>query len=404
MKIVLPVSKRDFHLLDAQTRLEEHLDSLRVFDVVFSPSVDVMAQLQTSDFIERFQNITRSTTVLDVGYTETGSWPDGPNKHWAKTAYTMFNQYGDEEWFWKELDCWSVMQNWAVRINEEFITGKKPFMGCIVKTPFKDKKVREDDEMMMGCAVYKGGFASAWDFRPILDFFINGKSAQDQEGDPWDLMARGAFKKRGWTPTDLIGDRWNTQNFRVENGRLECDAGPTVYENIAHKSADLSKAVVIHGCKDDSLARLVLSGQYGNFLNAAKRTESVSQRFSGYTPPTPKEALELLLGRSVSDEEQVNMVKALERLISPEPFQKIDAQGIVNTLKVMKMVSGMEASSDTKLSSTEVLTLLESSTKSLRLTELARQSQWEQKELEDLLKANGYQVMPKLLWIKKAKD
>jgi hypothetical protein len=379
MKIILPVSSTDIHLLEPQVRLMEFLGGLRGFEVLFAPSNNVSADLMASGFVERMQSIARDCKILPINYSEAGSWPAGPNRHWARTAFALDATGNKESWFWMELDCWPVVSNWALRLNEEYVGGQKPFMGRIVPTPHKDKIIRADDEMMMGCAVYRHDLSGSWEFRPILDSMVNGVAvtvvSADKE-DPWDLMARGAFKKWGWTATELIGDRWNTLNYRMEGGVLRCDAGPSRFNNIAHTGDDLRQAVVVHGCKDDSLAKLVISGQYNpSALPVSVASESVSSPTPVATPQDGKSLLETLCGRTVTegelarfrvgieiffqeDEEpqpaspQPKPVKKVEPLLAPDQLiprlEVMLANGSVDMKSVMA-ISGLDRTAAVKL-------------------------------------------------------
>ena len=389
MKIIRPVSTHDWHLLDPKIRLDEHLDGLRGFEVVLAPSVNVAGQLLTSGYVERLQAITRKTSVLEVGYTETNTWPGGPNRHWARTALALDSQSNGEAWFWDEGDCWPVVSNWALRLNEEHQKGKKPFTGCLVNTPHKDKQVRPNDLMMMGCAVYRHDLSSNYEFRPILDFLLNA----NRDEQPWDLFARGLFRKWGVHPTDLIGDRWNTLNYRVQNGQLECDAGESRFHNIAHKSQDIRDSVVIHGCKDDSLAKLVMSGAYHAFLAVSRPSGGVSAPSRPQTPITPKGALEALAGRPVSDEEHKRFLEALEGIMAapvPKPIPSFD-EAFANLDPNIQRRSNL-------IGKVEIIL---ASHANIRVGKLASEVGMDKEELKKLLDENGYYVAGVSQWVKK---
>lgn len=401
MKLIYPISTHDFHLLEPQIRLEEHLNGLRGFEVVLAPSSNVRAQLMASGYVERFQSITRSTTILETNHVETGSWPSGPNRHWARTAIALDQAGVGEAWFWKELDCWSVVSNWALRIAEDYLHGKKPFMGCIVNTPFADKQTRPDDLMMMGCAVYRHDLSSNWEFRPILESLINGVSITASSAareDPWDIMARGSFRKWGWTATDLIGDRWNTKNYRTNGPDLLFDEGESKFNNIEHKRTDITKAVVIHGCKDDSLAKLVMSGEYDAYLTAAKLSGSRSTQKGPPAPITPKDALEALAGRFVTDEEHKRFQEALEKMMGPtlnpsfeEMIRLCEEQSKEREKSTLEIPSALMGKVESIIASHN----------NIRAGKLAEMTGMEKDEMIRLLEANGYTVMPKLQWVKK---
>lgn len=388
MKIVIPLSSVDIHLLDPQVRLMEFLGGLRGFEVLFAPSNNVSADLMASGFVERMQGIARDCKILPINYSEAGSWPAGPNRHWARTAFALDATGNKESWFWMELDCWPVVSNWALRLNEEYVGGQKPFMGRIVPTPHKDKIIRADDEMMMGCAVYRHDLSGSWEFRPILDSMVNGVAvtvvSADKE-DPWDLMARGAFKKWGWTATELIGDRWNTMNYRMEGGVLRCDAGPSRFNNIAHTGDDLRQAVCVHGCKDDSLAKLVMSGQHNPSAMPVAVVPEASIPQPVHVLQDGKSLLEAICGRPVTDEEFSNFRMAMEVLFEvdkeepqqPKKPQKLSSQEVIPRLEVLLSTSKVDVKSV------------------LDMTSMQRP------DIIKLLQSNGYETYGVRQWIRK---
>lgn len=400
MKVVIPISSHDFHLLEPQVLLEEHLDGLRGFEVVLSPSVSVKSRLMASGLMERLQMITRNVSVLDTGYMEAGGWPSGPNRHWARTVIALDQQGNGEPFFWKELDCWSLVPNAMLRLNEEHMQGKKLFTGCIVNTPFADRHVDPNDQMMMGCSVYCPNLSTNWEFRPILDSLMNGVAVgvnPDLE-DPWDIMARGSFRKWGWTATDLIGDRWNTKNYRISNGMLEHDEAESKFKNIVHKHTDISKAVVIHGCKDDSLAKLVMSGEYDAFMARAKAVAVSGTTSAARAPQSPKDALEALLGRTVNEQEHGAFLKNLEQMLRDR--KPIEAP-VIQALQKKEDPEPTENSSNTD--SGTVLGKIEAilATQNMRWGKLAEAVGMSKEDLRGILDANGYSIASVSQWVKK---
>jgi hypothetical protein len=104
--------------------------------------------------------------------------------------------------------------------------------------------------MMMGCGIYTHQITQIKNWDVLVKGFLIGTNTE-----PFDVFMRGWMRQAGWSETNLIGDRWNTQNYR---DGLICDPGPTEFKSRDHSKTDVSGACVIHGCKDGSLARLVL--------------------------------------------------------------------------------------------------------------------------------------------------
>jgi hypothetical protein len=176
----------------------------------------------------------------------------------------------------------------------------------------------------------------------------------------------------------------------MEGGVLRCDAGPSRFNNIAHTGDDLRQAVVVHGCKDDSLAKLVISGQYNpSALPVSVASESVSSPTPVATPQDGKSLLELLCGRTVSDEEFTNFQYGAEILIKgnwrsqPETDvphgtnEKLTAQEVIPRLEVLLSTSKVDVKSVMEMTSMERPVVIQ------------------------LLNANGYETYGVRQWIRK---
>lgn len=75
--------------------------------------------------------------------------------------------------------------------------------------------------------------------------------------EPFDIRLRHEIVPHAHN-TILIQHNWNTGNYREEGGKIICDdlSGDP---NLSHAKPYDGHAVVVHGCKDGSLAKLVLA-------------------------------------------------------------------------------------------------------------------------------------------------
>lgn len=296
MKIVIPVTSFDFPRFDKFISVLEHWGGLESFEVVVVPSAQVSVECESR--LDRLRLFCGNARILNIGYEENANqWPSGPNKHWVATVYALDGEIGDSPgdcWFWMETDCLPVQKGWARSLMDAYghasaaakAQGKPNyFLGKIVATPHRDAGGNiiyhpngYQDHMMMGCAVYPSGMTRNPQFGPAAKGLANEPITHIKgvpPMGPWDVELRAFFKKSGWTDTDLIGDRWNTVNYRIEGDLLLCDAGETKYKNRAHNNTDVSHACVIHGCKDDTLPNLILSGTFGSGMPAIPKQEVV---------------------------------------------------------------------------------------------------------------------------------
>ncbi len=199
-------------------------------------------------------DLTSDVTVLPVQFEGQDTWPQSPNLHWVMTMEALRLTGNKDTIFWMELDCDPIATNWADLLETDWRKGRQPFAGKIVPKPSRNAAgaivYEPDDLMMMGCGMYPFNITQFKNWDTLVKGFLVGTNTE-----PFDVFMRGWMRQAGWTETDLIGDRWNTINYREG---LFCDPGPTEFKYRDHSKTDVSGAVVVHGCKDGSLARLIL--------------------------------------------------------------------------------------------------------------------------------------------------
>lgn len=385
MKVVIPLSSKDVHLLPSFLEVQERLQALANYPVVLAPSGAVMFDAEGA--ADRLRLFCSSVTVMDVGYQEMGKWPQGPNSHWIRTVYALGAANNGDIWFWNELDCLPIVRDAYDVIKTAHGSGGKLFCGRIVDTPHRDGAgniVKEkDDVMMMGCGVYPANIQMAPNFGPIAKGFIDGVNTE-----PFDKFIRWFASKHGMSHTDAIGDRWNTGNYRVENGALKCDALPTEFTARDHSKTDLKGAVVIHGCKDDSLAKLVLDGFF-------EKKDPLSFTEAPATFEVPPSAPE------VSKEEFAalcNRVTALEQRVHKETTKPVEQEKFH-----VEQSKSQESKSEGMPSREQILALV--TPKAKRLSQLMQELGIRIAHAQDFRKHladNGFDVSEPLKWVKPA--
>jgi hypothetical protein len=258
MKIVLPLSDSDKHLLEPLLDLLCHFGKLANHSVTLAPAFSQREAAQVA--ADRLRQVCDNVDALDLEFEGDGTWPNSPNKHWAMTMQAIHAKGNKEPVFWMELDCTPIDSNWADALDNEWRRGRKAHCGLVLPKPsVGPNKVlfyEADDLFLMGCSIYNPRMLDNPMIRPMFQNLLTGT-----HGEAWDFYLRGHLRKDGWHHTDLICDRWNTENYRYEGPKLVCDPRKTDVVHQDYANADCSKAVLIHGCKDSSLARLILSGE-----------------------------------------------------------------------------------------------------------------------------------------------
>jgi hypothetical protein len=375
MKIVIPMSSKDIHLLPSFLEVQDYLKVLADFPVVLVPSGATAFEAEGA--ADRLRLFCSSVSVMDVGYQELGQWPQGPNQHWIRTVYALAAAGNNDIWFWNELDCLPNQGDAYQVIKTAHGSGGKLFCGRIVDTPHRDGAgniIKEkDDVMMMGCGVYPANMQMAPNFGPIAKGFIDGVN-----GEPFDKFIRWFAAKHGMSHTDAIGDRWNTGNYRLEDGVLKCDALPTEFASRDHSKTDIRNAVVIHGCKDDSLAKLVLDG----YFEKSKATVSFAEA------PQPVPASTLAAPHPEVTCGEFSALKLRVRRLE----DVIESMTVATTMLPPRAITKADAVEQSKPDAIIKLESILKSGKGLRLADFATIANLSKEEARALAETEGYDV------------
>lgn len=321
MRIVMPISAHDAHLVDDLVAVMRHYGKLQNHCITVAPTSSQVAFAE--EIAHKLTDVCPDATVLPIPMEGDGRWPQSPNLHWATTMSELHRTGNKEIIFWMEADCTPMADNWADKLENAWRSGRQPFCGKIVDTPHRNARgeivFEADDLMMMGCMMYPPHMMLLPQVDILLKGFYMGSNAE-----PWDVYMRGWMRKLGWMNTGLIGDRWNTVNYRMERGELVCDPGKTQFKARDHSRTDLSAACIVHGCKDGTLARLILTGK------TEPKPAAITPEPPQSAPAAPLDAqavLSALFGRPVNEEEAERMRRSMEALLAQvvEFDQKHDA-------------------------------------------------------------------------------
>lgn len=177
-------------------------------------------------------------------------WPQPQNWAWQSAARNMVSI--KEPWLWWEADSTPLIKGWYDAIKCEYLTGKKPFMGCIME------RVNGFDPHMNGVGVYPA------------DVGRHSHTAMLCRSAPFDVVM--------WRDTQQHTHRANhiIQHHCRENG------DSTHFPDHASVESIIRPGVVLfHRCKDGSLI---------DRLREAKPMGKLKSFFSRkwIEPPKPK--------------------------------------------------------------------------------------------------------------------
>lgn len=253
MKIAVPVSSHDKHLLPDFTECLLKLGGLEEHPVVFFPTP--AAKDTTYEHAER---LGAETYPLTQDFE--GGAPVACNRHFASAVFALAKMGNTDPFLWMELDMLPVKPRWADKLFEDYRMGGTPFRGVLVPTPFNENGklvFRDNDQMMMGTGIYPPLMERDERIKPLLLDLAKPFTMNPRE--PFDVYLRWPIRNIGVSHTELIADMWATQNYRSTPEGIVCESVDHGDRVVRPRGGLVSsKALLVHGCKDGSLADLVL--------------------------------------------------------------------------------------------------------------------------------------------------
>lgn len=254
MKIIIPITQADVGLLADYASLLVHFGGLQDHELVLlaAPSTLTDAHTTAAGLVDSC-----GTVTVEEAPEESTARIQGGNYLFARAARLM--AAGSAPWLWLELDAVPRCVGWANRMVDEYGRLGRPIMGIVRQTPLRDehnKVTSSSNDMMLdgGCAMFP-----PWLFRRC-EMFNRLGLGPGMTSQPWNFYLRHTLRQYRWAHTDLIESQWRTQNYRMEDGNIVCDPIDGV-DNFTFRGGKLrNDAVITHGCRDGSLARMLLSG------------------------------------------------------------------------------------------------------------------------------------------------
>lgn len=407
--LAIQVSGHDHHLLEPNIAVLRHLGTLESHNAVFIPTKEVSGHIANA--VDGLKTIMNDVRVAPMNETPTGGWPVACNKHFAFTVQAMMGC--GTPWLMYELDGWARYEGWLDAISTEYnqIRREKPCMGMVEKIRYSagsTSKPFGDTCLVGAAAIYPEGFGKQgkpygfnWKFAP-------NALGPDGKGIPYDTYQAGELRKFTHKST-LMEHRWGTVNYRRnEAGDLICDNKDGNPEGTDHSGVINPEAVLIHGCKDESLAKLIISE--GRAKRAQFKAKEVPIQLGG---PIASQQSIYAFKRTpgAADFKMEGDWDALAKKPLPPPDdQSSDPNGIAGDLQSGVSVAPTEGDQESLLQPhetkgsedstvTQILGMLEK--KSLKVKDVATiLGVPDQKEFEKFLLDNGFTFSGNMKWLK----
>jgi hypothetical protein len=244
LALTIPVSKADIHLLPTFVQVCQHLGHFGKHRVIFIPTQEVAQDPAINLAVEHMKDVSDNVSVVPLKFTPEGGWPKACNMHFNATV--PIGSSTGCNWYFCELDNTPLVINWLDILETDMNLAGRNYMGTVVPTRYKQGI---NGTHMVGCAIYAHDMAktaSLWKF------------CHAQKETPFDIYQRDELRPR-WKASEKMQHMWGTVNYREVEGEILCDPDPKNPEGTDHSGKVRADVVVVHGCKDGSLAQLVIS-------------------------------------------------------------------------------------------------------------------------------------------------
>ena len=251
MLIVFPVSAADHELVPPLLKVLKKLgpNGKHPALVVSTPTAVASAQ----NLFEGLKGLFESVDLKVLPTEPLGGWPTACNTHFRETAHLIFDDpnTGSLPWYWFELDNTPLKRGWVDTLQAEYNTAGLPFMGAVHPTHFVQSfddnneplEFAEQGHHMVGTGIYPNDLAA----RSTMLKFLH---------QPFDVDMQYEIVPHCHA-TNLIQHNWSTGNYKIENKRIVCKSLHAKRSPIDHAQPVDPDAVVLHGCKDGSLAEVI---------------------------------------------------------------------------------------------------------------------------------------------------
>ena len=290
MLLAVPVSAHDIKMLPKTAAVFKKFGPYAGFPCVIFARREV--ENEARKFMEEIEPLFSHVDIHVLDFYSSGG-NDASAKHFRETAQIVSEKYTSGPWYWFELDNTPVQPGWLTKLQKEHHESGKAHMGAVVPTrgweylPNGTRKAAFGEPHMVGTGIYHHSLGARSPMIGQIDRVMPWAGPLE----PFDIQMRFEIVPHAHN-TILIQHNWNTGNYRIEGGKIVCDDLSNDPE-LSHVKPYDGHAVVVHGCKDGTLADLVLADKINSVkvekpkAEAAKPVEDEPKSLTGQEGKPP---------------------------------------------------------------------------------------------------------------------
>lgn len=250
MRIVIPINADNARQVPGMLATMVHFQTLENHFITLVPAPAQLSVAQ--DAFKKLKAVCPNTDVATMAMDLISNVPRAENTQFQWAMRHLQDSGNQFPWLWMTPYCRPRCKFWADKLSTAYAMAQNPkpspFVGNVRLTP---SPVTENDQMMMGTGIYPA------DMMRHSDLWRDLGSASVSTEEPFFRYLRLEMMRAGLAHTDLIGDRYDTSNYR-DTPDLACDWAKTDPNASDHSKNDVSQAVLIAGVMDDSLDSIIL--------------------------------------------------------------------------------------------------------------------------------------------------
>jgi hypothetical protein len=247
MIVVIPLSKSDEAISDKFCNILNFFGPYLNHEVLFTYK---QSDRELVRYVkERISSLFKKSHDCIVSEQVKTGWPHGPNAYWKETILHLKKINNKIPWYWMESDVTPVKDNWLDEMEYDYNYHNKPFFGCVSEASY------DYPFHLSGCAIYPPN---------ISDYTNNWKWIHNSDV-AFDIICSTEIMRYQVFDSYKILNYFQTQKYKLDNFRffsfekrnIPFDIGRQ--KDIEKKEIEINKTLVVHGCKDGSLADIIIN-------------------------------------------------------------------------------------------------------------------------------------------------